>query len=112
MCSVGPVEIRAPACAAEALSEGASLVGDIGLWNGTGGIRLVFFLSASGYMQQAITLMPPPPYPRKMDREAGSAGGIGATIALLRGLGDCRDVQENACWLLALLSQVAEFSRR
>ncbi|CAM9991080.1 unnamed protein product, partial [Hapterophycus canaliculatus] len=44
--------------------------------------------------------------------EIGRAGGIGAAIALLREFGEHRDVQENACWLLALLSQVAEFSRR
>eukprot|EP00752_Nemacystus_decipiens_P011049 g9815.t1 len=44
--------------------------------------------------------------------EIGREGGIEATIAQLRELGECRDVQENACWLLALLSQVAAFSRR
>lgn len=44
--------------------------------------------------------------------DAGRSGGIEAAIALLRELGEHRDVQENACWLLALLSQVAEFSRR
>ncbi|CAN0092272.1 unnamed protein product [Pylaiella littoralis] len=44
--------------------------------------------------------------------QIGREGGIEAGVALLRELGDHRDVQENACWLLALLSQVAEFSRR
>ncbi|CAM9621039.1 unnamed protein product [Ectocarpus sp. 12 AP-2014] len=43
--------------------------------------------------------------------EIGRTGGIEASISMLRELGQCRDVQENACWLLALLSQVAEFSR-
>ncbi|CAM9652039.1 unnamed protein product [Ectocarpus sp. 6 AP-2014] len=43
--------------------------------------------------------------------EIGRAGGIEVSISMLGELGQCRDVQENACWLLALLSQVAEFSR-
>ena len=43
---------------------------------------------------------------------SGRAGGIEAAIGQLRELGECRDIQESACWILALLSQVAEFSRR
>eukprot|EP00904_Undaria_pinnatifida_P009550 jgi/Undpi1/5725/HiC_scaffold_2.g00999.m1 len=44
--------------------------------------------------------------------QVGRAGGIEAAIGQLRELGECRDIQESACWILALLSQVAEFSRR
>ncbi|CAB1114255.1 unnamed protein product [Ectocarpus sp. CCAP 1310/34] len=48
---------------------------------------------------------------RRFLGQKGRAGGIEASISMLRELGQCRDVQENGCWLLALLSQVAEFSR-
>lgn len=93
-------------------------------------LRVVFLVSFNlGLLRYRLVdrpwppLTPPPPSPVAAlewcpakqllcARDTGREGGIEAGVALLRELGDHRDVQENACWLLTLLSQVAEFSRR